>query len=105
MMRRGALALLLLLPACQSGGDRVRQLVGAGALRVEEAPAPGRGYDYAVTIRDEPGLGYDPSSRAEREALAGRAAGPTCAAPLVVSEDRSGGAARAYVLRIRCRPA
>ena len=102
MMRRGALALLILLPACQSGGDRVGQLVASGAVRVVEAPSPGRGYDYAVTIRDGPGLGTDPASRPEREALAGRAAGRTCAAPLVVREDRATGA---YVLQVRCRPA
>jgi hypothetical protein len=104
MTRCAATALLLLLGACQSARDPVRPLLASGALRVEEAPTPGRGYDYAVTLRDEPGLGYDPANRAEREALAGRAAGRTCAAPLVVREDRVV-AARAYVLRVRCRPA
>lgn len=105
-MRHRALALLILLPACQSGGDRARQLLATGAVRVEEAPAPGRGYDYAVTIRDEAGLGDGLgdglSGRAEREALAGRAAGPTCAAPLVVREAR---VARAHTVWVRCRPA
>jgi hypothetical protein len=98
----GALALLA---GCQSGPGRVRELVAAGAVRVEESPTPGRrSYDYAVTIRNAPGLGYDPASRAEREALAGRASGPTCAAPLVLREDLVG-PGRDYVLRVRCRPA
>jgi hypothetical protein len=109
---RFAIAALALLPAgCQSGGGTIPRLVGAGALRVEEV-APGRGYDYAVTIRDAPGFGYDPGDRAAREALAAQAAGRTCAAPLIVGETQLatgsaalGTATRSYVVRVRCRPA
>lgn len=112
MLKRCALLLPLLLVSCQTEQGRVRQLVSSGAVRVEEASSPGHGYDYAVTISSAPGLGYDPSSRVEREALAGQAAGPTCAAPLIVREDMiaagpvaSGKTASSYVLRVRCRPA